>query len=106
MCIYIDNIHTYESACICTDCLRKDTQETRFSNLPPGKGPGTHPSEKHLFSLGSFVREEERDVDSNGNRYELTAEGYRFEMICRHGLGLLGSLLSSHFKDVKTEAER
>ena len=45
---------------------------------PPGKGPGTHPSEKHLFSLGSFVREEERDVDSNGNRYELTAEGYRF----------------------------
>ena len=45
-------------------------------------------------------------MDSNGNRYELTAEGYRFEMICRHGLGLLGSLLSSHFKDVKTEAER
>lgn len=27
-------------------------------------------------------------------------------MICRHGLGLLGSLLSSHFKDVKTEAKR
>lgn len=45
---------------------------------PPGKGPGTHPSEKHLFSLGSFIREEERDVDSNGNRYELTAEGSRF----------------------------
>lgn len=38
---------------------------------PPGKGPGTHPSEKHLFSLGSFAREEERDVDSNGNRYEI-----------------------------------
>ena len=43
----------------------------------PGKGPGIHPSEKHLFSFSSFFRKEERDVDSNGNRYEWTAEGYR-----------------------------
>ena len=39
-CIYIDNIHTYTSACMCTDSLSKDTQETHFSNLPPGEGPG------------------------------------------------------------------
>ena len=38
--MYTDNTHIYASAYICTDSLRKDTQETHFSNLPPGKGPG------------------------------------------------------------------